>query len=220
MLGCSDHSQGRAGLAGGNRRRPGLRLAVVLLSLLLAATVCRAAGILNARGPAPSPNGSAIAFSYMGDVWTVPAGGGTAARVTVHEAYDYTPHWAPDGASIAFVSDRGGNGDVFVVPSAGGTPTKLTCHSAWDNLQCWRRDGAALLFTSSRDTLESELYEIPLDGGLPRTIIRDRGYNMALSPDNRILYFDRQAPKPTSAAHTGLKTQSCGICLNKRYRSW
>jgi tricorn protease len=178
-----------AGRAPGRR---GLRTATVLLSLLLVAAVGdAAAGILNARDPAPSPDGSGIVFSYMGDIWTVPAAGGTATRLTVHEAYDERPRWSPDGASIAFNSDRAGNGDLFVVPAEGGLPTKITCHSAWDNLQCWRRDGRALLFTSSRDTLESELYEVPIAGGLPRTIIKDRGYNVALSPDNRWIAYVR-----------------------------
>ncbi len=165
----------------------------VLLAVALIATGAAAshAGILNARGPTPSPDGSLIAFSYMGDLWTVPAEGGTASRLTIHEAYDDTPKWSPDGTSIAFASDRAGNNDVYVLPFGGGAPERLTWHSAYDNLQCWARDGASLFFTSYRDSLETNLYRIDADGGMPRRVLFDRGFNAAVSPDGRWLAYVR-----------------------------
>jgi tricorn protease len=185
-------SRRRSMPAGRSLGRRLVRSVPILLLLLAAPTAGHgAAGILNARVPAPSPHGGEIAFSYMGDIWTVPAEGGVATRLTVHEAYEDAPRWSPDGGSIAFTSDRDGNDDLYVVDAAGGVPTKLTCHSAWDNLECWRRDGGALLFTSSRDTLESELYEVSIDGGLPRRIIKDRAMNAALSPDGRWIAYVR-----------------------------
>ena len=120
-------------------------LIVVLVPALAAAEPAEAqhgsGPVLNARGPAPSPDGSAIAFSYMGDIWRVSADGGQAERLTVHEAYDESPLWSPDGTRIAFTSDREGNEDVYVMPAAGGVPTRLTTHSGWDDAQCWTRDG-------------------------------------------------------------------------------
>ena len=44
-----------------------------------------------ARYPAISPNGQTVAFSYQGDIWTVPVGGGRALRLTIHEAYESRP---------------------------------------------------------------------------------------------------------------------------------
>ncbi len=178
-----------------NDRVKGLR--PLVCSLLLTASVVLTAGtasadsILNARGPAPSPDGTEIAFSYMGDVWIAPVEGGTARRLTVHEAYDDHPVWAPGGDRLAFTSDRQGNGDTFVIPAEGGAPSQLTFHSAWDNLQCWKRDGRGVLFASQRDTLESELYEISDDGGLPRRVIRGRAFNVAVSPDGRWIAYVR-----------------------------
>lgn len=174
-------------------RASGSRVVVVLFALAILAWALPAAAdtILNARAPSPSPHGDEIAFTYMGDVWKVAASGGKAERLSVHEAYDERPVWSPDGRSIAFVSDREGNGDVYVMPAAGGAPTKLTCHDAWDYLQCWRPDGAGVLFTSTRDTLESEIYEVSLAGGLPVHVIRDRGFNAAVSPDGRWIAYVR-----------------------------
>ncbi len=38
-----------------------------------------------------SPDGAAIAFCYKGDVWTVPAAGGTATRLTSGNSYEANP---------------------------------------------------------------------------------------------------------------------------------
>jgi len=164
-------------------------LVFVLLALPL---VCSAGeGVLNARQPAPSPDGSVIAFSYMGDIWTVPSAGGAATRLTVHEAYDDVPLWSPDGSTIAFSSDRAGNADVYLIAATGGEPERLTWHSAWDTPQCWERDGGGVLFESYRDSLESNLYRAPADGGMPRRVLFDRGYNCSVSPDGRWLAYVR-----------------------------
>lgn len=167
----------------------GLALAIMIAAFV--PVVWAAEGILDASDPQPSPDGSWIAFSYMGDIWKVPASGGVATRLTVHEAYEERPVWSPDGASIAFTSDREGNGDVYVMPSRGGTPTKLTCGSSWDDAECWTRDGDAVLFTSTRDTLDPELFRVPLEGGMPRRVIADRAYNVAVSPDGRWIAYTR-----------------------------
>ena len=86
------------------------------------------------RFPALSPDGSQMAFSYQGDIWTMPASGGKAERLTIHAAYEGNPKWSPDGSQIAFSSDRFGNNDVFVVSAQGGVPQRMTFHSTNDNL--------------------------------------------------------------------------------------
>src|SRR5450756_1665002 len=43
------------------------------------------------RQPAISPDGSLVAFSFQGDIWTVPATGGRASRITIHDAYESHP---------------------------------------------------------------------------------------------------------------------------------
>lgn len=68
-----------------------------------------------------SPDGTEIAFCYKGDIYKVPAKGGTAIQLTTQESYESTPVWSPDGKQIAFASDRYGNFDVFVMPANSGT---------------------------------------------------------------------------------------------------
>lgn len=81
------------------------------------------------RYPSISPDGKTIAFSYKGDIYTVPSSGGVASALTTHTAHDYMPVWSHDGKRIAFASNRYGNFDVFVVDAVGGKPTRLTFHS-------------------------------------------------------------------------------------------
>lgn len=78
------------------------------------------------RDVAVSPDGSTIAFTYKGDIYTVPFTGGAATRLTADPAYDSAPIWSPDGTRIAFASDREGSDDVFIINANGGTPVRLT----------------------------------------------------------------------------------------------
>lgn len=175
------------------RTLSGRKIAVSALVLLISAMTCLPAAAetqpVICREPAPSPNGSALAFSYMGDIWTVPAEGGRATRLTVHESYDDLPVWSPDGKMIAFSSDRAGNDDVYLMEATGGPVTQLTCHDAWDAVQCWSPDGGHVLFVSRRDTTENEPYEIPVAGGMPRRLVADDAYNITVSPDGNWITF-------------------------------
>ena len=56
-----------------------------------------------------SPDGSRIAFTYKGDIWTVPVSGGNAIRVTATPDYEANPVWSPDSRRLAFAGDASGN---------------------------------------------------------------------------------------------------------------
>ena len=60
-----------------------------------------------------SPDGTTIAFTYKGDIYTVPVAGGRAMQITTNPAYDTAPVWSPDSKRIAFASDRMGSLDVY-----------------------------------------------------------------------------------------------------------
>ena len=60
--------------------------------------------------PAISPDGSQIAFGALGDLWLVSTGEGDQVprRVTNDVFVETNPVWSPDGATLAFSSDRDG----------------------------------------------------------------------------------------------------------------
>ncbi len=87
---------------------------IVCLLIALGAAAFGQDAPLWMRYPAISPDGSTIAFSYKGDIWSVPAAGGTAVPLTLGDSHEYAPVWSRDG-QIAFASDRYGNFDVFVM---------------------------------------------------------------------------------------------------------
>jgi tricorn protease len=173
-----------------------LRTSLLTLSalLLLAASVRAQEPIRFARVPDISPDGTLVAFSYLGDVWVVPTIGGVARPVTMHEAHDTYPVFSPDGKWLAFSSNRHGSYDVFVVPVQGGKPRRLTYDSASDIVSGWSPDGKNVLFASSRGTdfpSNYQLYSVPVEGGRVRHLGLDQGKEAVYSPDGKQIAYVR-----------------------------
>lgn len=181
------------------RRRAILATAVTVMTILAFAGTARAVEVTFARHPAPSPDGSVIAFSWRGDLWTVPSAGGEARRLTAHPAADRFPVWSRDGRWIAFASARHGNLDVYVVPADGSeAPRRLTFASVDDVPVDFVPDGQAVLFVSRRD--ESirwmpAMYTVPVGGGTPRLAEDVLGRWAAYSPSGDALAFVRGSTK-------------------------
>ncbi|CAH0999443.1 Tricorn protease [Neolewinella maritima] len=127
------------------------------------------------RYPVISPDGSTLAFSYQGDIFTVPTQGGRARPVTIGADYAFMPVYSPDGSQLAFASDRYGNFDVFVMPATGGAARRLTYHSGGDYPYTFTPDGSAVVFGGRYQDAASnmlfpsgaqpELYRVAVDDG-------------------------------------------------------
>jgi len=183
------------------------------------------------RNASIAPDGSRIAFSYQGDIFTVPAGGGQALRLTIHEAYDADPVWSSDSRQIAFSSMRYGNKDVFVINSDGGVAKRLTYHSADDVPSAFGVGNDKVVFSSSRldDVASSvfptsflpELYEVKLAGGLEKRIISTPAEMAVYNEDGSKLFFhDKKGYEdPWRKHHTSSITRDLWIydTKNKTY---
>ncbi len=159
------------------------------------------------RHPAPSPDGSRIAFSWQGDLWLVPANGGMAERLTAHPAVERFPVWSPDGRLIAFVSTRHGNDDVFVMPvDRSSAPVRLSYASTSDIPNAFTPDGGSVLFASHRAegfSRELQLWTVALAGGTPALAQDVFGKNAAYSPDGERLVFVRGGTKWARRGYRG-----------------
>lgn len=155
------------------------------------------------RYPAISPDGSTIAFTYKGDLYTVPTNGGEATRITFHLAHDYMPVWSKDGKHLAFASDRYGNFDIYVMEAAGGEATRLTFHSNDEEPYTFSADGKSILFKAQRQDLathrqyptgrQAELYSVPVGGGRVDQIFTVPAENVQVTKDgSQLVYHDNK----------------------------
>ena len=177
-----------------------------LLSLLCLGTVFGAGAItpLWLRDVRISPDGTKIAFTYKGDIYTVPTAGGQARLLTAQPGtLESEPVWSPDSKKIAFASDREGSNDVFIVDAAGGEATRLTSNSAAELPQAFSPDGKYVLYSASIQDAPSahlfpaawqtELYAVPVAGGRPRQVLSTPADAMSFLPDGKsFVYVDRK----------------------------
>ena len=77
-----------------------------------------------------SPDGKRMVYaSYLGrawhQLWVMPAAGGDAFPISYGEFDNTNPRWSPDGAKIAFISNRDGNTSLWIQTIPGGEQTEV-----------------------------------------------------------------------------------------------
>lgn len=150
------------------------------------------------RNTAISPDGNTIAFTFRGDIYTVPYTGGQATRLTTVDAYDSSPVWSPDGKQIAFSSNRNGSTDIFIVDANGGQPRRLTTHSGSETPLAFAGD--KIIFTGnimpSQKAINGyvfpQLYTVPVSGGRPELLLSLPAISLSVDNNGRILYTDKK----------------------------
>ncbi|MGB3798815.1 MAG: S41 family peptidase, partial [Lewinella sp.] len=151
------------------------------------------------RYPVISPDGEQIAFSYQGDIYTVPASGGDARPLTIGEDYAYMPVYSPDGSQLAFASDRYGNFDVFVMPAAGGMARRLTHHSGNDSPYAFTPDGSAVVFGAQYQDatdnilfpsgVQPELYQVTVEEEVISQLLSVPAEEVRYAADGKYIYY-------------------------------
>ena len=132
---------------------------------------------------------------------TDPAAVGEVALLVGGAGIERSPHWSPDGASIAYVSTGGqpepiGLGDVYVMPAAGGEARRLDTPNRSAAVLGWSGDSSELLLLESLGTRRHVL-AVPAAGGEMRFISYGDGVigSVALTDDASRMAFTWQTPE-------------------------
>lgn len=155
-----------------------------------------AQGVPSLAEPGISPDGSEIAFTSGGDIWTVPAQGGVARILVAHEAHESRPMYSPDGRWLAFNSNREGSTDIHLLELETGAIQRLTHNSGSEQLTGWSRDSEWVYFNSTSSDIGSmsDVLRVRVTGGTPMPIIADRyegEFFASEGPDGRIAISTR-----------------------------
>src|ERR1700733_7064415 len=92
----------------------------------------------------PAIHGQTVVFTSEGDLWEVPAEGGTARRLTAHPGDETHAAFSPDGKTIAFSADYEGPTEVYTMPAAGGLPSRRPFDGGRAMVVNWTPDGKIL----------------------------------------------------------------------------
>lgn len=164
---------------------------IALLSGAVALTFAGQAQLRRVSGPAPSPDGKQIVFSWQGDIWMGDAAGGNARRLTVHPGNDLTPKFTPDGRRIVFMSDRAGSQDFYSIARDGSDLKRLSFEGSTESFASISADGK-FLFGSSNAFGRGNLVKLAMEGGDLVQMTRhplEIQYSASVSPDGKRLVF-------------------------------
>ena len=104
-----------------------------------------------------SPDGGQVGLSSAGPegrslVYVAPLSGGEPRLVTP-VGPSYLHGWSPDGTTLAYCAERGGEFDIYTMPVEGGEETRLTDAPGLDDGPEYSPDGRYIWFNSVRSGL-------------------------------------------------------------------
>ncbi len=148
-----------------------------------------------------SPDGRWIVFDLLGHIYRIPAEGGEAEVLTQNSgvALNFHPAYSPDGATVAFISDRSGQNNVWVMDADGANPRAvfLDPDTRFTDPE-WTPDGEGLVVVRAFSTpgrgwhrQTTSLWLLPLRGGDPRQLLTGHLAHYrapTFAPDGRLYY--------------------------------
>src|SRR6202165_6247434 len=161
-----------------------------------------------------SPDGKTIVFELVGDIFTLPIGGGPAKLISGGMAFDSQPKFSPDGKWIAFLSDREGSENIWIMhPDGAGVKQVSKDPNNEFTSPSWAPDGKYIFVSKAQFGIgSSEVWMYHVDGGsgvqitkskpTPTTKRNERPNAMGVvaSPDGK--YLDRKSTRLNSSHPT------------------
>lgn len=120
-----------------------------------------------------APDGGTVVFDLLGDLYTLPIGGGAATRIVGGLSFESQPTYSPDGKSLAFLSDRSGVENLWIANADGSNPRAVSKDGKTNERPqlmtspAWTADGEFIVVSKSRppDPGTLWLYMYHRDGG-------------------------------------------------------
>jgi Tol biopolymer transport system component/imidazolonepropionase-like amidohydrolase len=154
-----------------------------------------------------SPDNGTIVFELVGQLYTIPIGGGEAKRITDGGlAFNAQPKFSPDGQWIAFTSDRDGARNLWISKTDGSDAKKLSADTKADFISpSWTPDGQFIVVTKLDGLFAPEnIWMYNMHGGSGIAVPAPKlapdvaamggaagagGIGVVASPDGRYLYY-------------------------------
>ncbi len=150
-----------------------------------------------------SPDGSTIVLELLGDLYTMPSGGGEASRITGGPDFDSQPRFSPDGERLAFLSDRDGAENLWIARADGSEARKLSSETKGQFASpAWMPDGEYVVTSRTNwglRTFEIWMYHVEGGSGVRVTKAkveddtptpqRHNALGVTISPEGRYLYY-------------------------------
>jgi Tol biopolymer transport system component len=140
-----------------------------------------------------SPDGNTIMMNLLGMLWTLPAEGGVATKVTGLDTDPAYPSWSPAGDSITFQSYIGGTYHIWTMKPDGSQLRQLTS-GGWDDREpVYSPDGRQIAFSSDRGGGQYNIWVLDVASGTVRQLT-----NAATGASN---YFPTWSPDGSEIAY-------------------
>jgi eukaryotic-like serine/threonine-protein kinase len=151
--------------------------------------------------PRLSPDGKRLAVvtpdpeTGNRDIWLVEVETGSQTRFTSNPANDWWPAWSPDGAYVAFASDRTPRSSIFRKAANGSGPEELLVTPPLSGGAFgpeWSTDGRTLAYSVDKAKGGQEIWTLPMFGDRkPRPFLATEFSETALkfSPDGKWIAY-------------------------------
>lgn len=137
----------------------------------------------------PAIAGDLVAFVTEDDLWTVPAAGGLARRLTANLSAVARPVLSADGRWVAFSSQDEHHPEVWAMPARGGPARRLTWLGSDATPRGFTPDGRLLFVTTAGQPFATlwHPWVIPPEGGMAERLPYGPARDVAFGPGGQVV---------------------------------